>query len=108
MAIEILGHTVGATVNEVALHSMAIMEKFANGEAYNEAIWIERGRHAVHQTLEGMFEVGRALIVIKEHTPHGRFAEITEKEFGISIPDDQAEKITTVGDAIAHIENSTK
>lgn len=31
-----------------------------------------------------------------------------EKEFGITIPDDQAEKITTVGDAIAHIENSTK
>ncbi len=31
-----------------------------------------------------------------------------EKEFGISIPDDQAEKITTVGDAIAYIENATK
>jgi acyl carrier protein len=31
-----------------------------------------------------------------------------EKEFGISIPDDQAEKILTVGDAIAHIENATK
>lgn len=28
-----------------------------------------------------------------------------EKEFGISIPDDQAEKIGTVGDAIAYIEN---
>ncbi len=27
-----------------------------------------------------------------------------EKEFGIQIPDDQAEKITTVGDAIAYIE----
>ena len=27
-----------------------------------------------------------------------------EKEFGISIPDDQAEKISTVGDAIAYIE----
>lgn len=27
-----------------------------------------------------------------------------EKEFGISIPDDQAEKITNVGDAIAYIE----
>ena len=27
-----------------------------------------------------------------------------EKEFGISIPDEEAEKITTVGDAIAHIE----
>lgn len=28
-----------------------------------------------------------------------------EKEFGISIPDEEAEKITTVGDAIAYIEN---
>jgi acyl carrier protein len=27
-----------------------------------------------------------------------------EKEFGISIPDEQAEKIGTVGDAISHIE----
>ena len=31
-----------------------------------------------------------------------------EKEFGISIPDDQAEKITTVGDAIAYIEENAK
>jgi acyl carrier protein len=27
-----------------------------------------------------------------------------EKEFNLSIPDDQAEKISTVGDAIAYIE----
>jgi acyl carrier protein len=31
-----------------------------------------------------------------------------EKEFNVSIPDDQAEKIATVGDAIAYIENATK
>lgn len=31
-----------------------------------------------------------------------------EKEFGISIPDDQAEKIATVGDAIAYIEANAK
>ena len=31
-----------------------------------------------------------------------------EKEFGISIPDDQAEKITPVGDAIAYIEANAK
>ena len=31
-----------------------------------------------------------------------------EKEFGISLPDDQAEKITTVGDAIAYIEANAK
>ena len=27
-----------------------------------------------------------------------------EKEFGISIPDEEAQKIATVGDAIAHVE----
>jgi acyl carrier protein len=31
-----------------------------------------------------------------------------EKEFGISIPDDQAEKLTTVGDAIAYVESIEK
>ena len=31
-----------------------------------------------------------------------------EKEFNISIPDDQAEKITTVGDAIKYVEDNVK
>jgi len=31
-----------------------------------------------------------------------------EKEFGISIPDDKAEKISTVGDAIKYIEENAK
>lgn len=31
-----------------------------------------------------------------------------EKEFGMSIPDDQAEKISTVKDAIDYIENNVK
>ncbi len=31
-----------------------------------------------------------------------------EKEFGLTIPDDQAEKIATVGDAIAYIEANQK
>lgn len=31
-----------------------------------------------------------------------------EKEFGITIPDDQTEGIKTVGDAIAYIENANK
>ncbi len=30
-----------------------------------------------------------------------------EKEFNIAIPDDQAENISTVGEAIKHIEDST-
>ena len=31
-----------------------------------------------------------------------------EKVFGISIPDDQSEKIATVGDAVAYIEANAK
>ena len=31
-----------------------------------------------------------------------------EKEFNISIPDDQAEKISTVGDAVAYVEEHAK
>ena len=31
-----------------------------------------------------------------------------EKEFNIAIPDDQAEKISNVGDAISYIENNVK
>ena len=31
-----------------------------------------------------------------------------EKEFDLAIPDDQAEKISTVGEAIAHIEEMLK
>lgn len=31
-----------------------------------------------------------------------------EKEFGISIPDEAAEKIVTVGDAVTYLEENTK
>ena len=31
-----------------------------------------------------------------------------EKEFGVTIPDSDAEKIQTVGDAISYIENASK
>jgi len=31
-----------------------------------------------------------------------------EKEFDLAIPDDEAEKISTVGEAIAHIETALK
>lgn len=48
--MEVLGHAVGATANELAIHSMAVMDRFSNGEAYNETVWIERGRFAVRQS----------------------------------------------------------
>ncbi len=43
-------------------------------------------------------------------TNDGKMATVMEfeEEFGVNIPDDQAEKIGTVGDAIAYIEASAK
>ena len=64
-------------------HSMAVMAQWANGEKYDEKVMIERGRFAVRQTLEGMFELGRVLIIIKEHTDHGRFTDIIVENFGL-------------------------
>lgn len=71
--------------NYQVAHSVMVMEQWGNGEVYNEATWIERGRLAVRQTMEGMFELGRALIVLKEHTEHGRFMEIVKGQFGMAI-----------------------
>jgi len=72
-----------AVQNYQAAHSVMVMEQWGNGEVYSEERWIERGRLAVRQTMEGMFELGRALIVLKEHTEHGRFENITKEQFGI-------------------------
>lgn len=71
------------TSNQAALRSVMVMEQWGNGETYNEATWIERGRQAVRQTMEGMFELGRALIVLKEHTEYGRFEAMIKEQFGI-------------------------
>ena len=45
-----------------------------------------------------------------EVKPEASFTNIMEfeKAFGVSIPDDKAEKIGTVGDAIAYIEENSK
>jgi len=49
----------------------------------------------------GQFSVADSLTVME-------IAMALEDRFQIAIPDDQAEKISTVGEAIAYIENNTK
>lgn len=71
-------------INRQALHSIQVMEQWGNGEIYNEATWVERGRQAVAKTMEGMFELGKALIVLKEHMTWEKFADVCEI-FGISV-----------------------
>ena len=78
--MEIIEHS---NSNQTAMHSLMVMEQWGNGEAYNEDRWIERGRQAMRQTVEGMFELGRVLIVLKEHMTWEKFADVCEV-FGMS------------------------
>ncbi|EFE50817.1 hypothetical protein [Neisseria elongata] len=73
--MEIIEHS---NSNQTAMHSLMVMEQWGNGEAYNEDRWIERGRQAMRQTVEGMFELGRVLIVLKEHMTWEKFADVCE------------------------------
>ncbi|OFN60600.1 hypothetical protein [Eikenella sp. HMSC061C02] len=77
--MEIIEHS-----NQTAMHSLMVMEQWGNGEAYNEDRWIERGRQAMRQTVEGMFELGRVLIVLKEHMTWEKFADVCGT-FGMSV-----------------------
>lgn len=79
--LEIIEHS---NSNQTAMHSLMVMEQWGNGEAYNEDRWIERGRQAMRQTVEGMFELGRVLIVLKEHMTWEKFADVCEV-FGMSV-----------------------
>lgn len=67
-----------------AMHSVMVMEQWGNGEAYNEELWIERAKIATRKTMEGMFELGRALIVMKEHMTWKNFADVCEA-LGMSV-----------------------
>lgn len=66
------------------LHSSEIMQMWANGEVYDEKIFIERGRLKFREAQEAFFEFGRVLVVLKEHMPHGKFQEMVQKEFNIA------------------------
>lgn len=72
------------TSNDIALrHSVAVMSQWANGEVYDEKIFIERGRMKFQEAQDAFFEFGRILVVLKEHTPKGHFHELVKREFNI-------------------------
>lgn len=66
------------------IHSSEIMRLWADGEVYDEKIFIERGRLKFREAQEAFFEFGRVLVVLKEHMPHGKFQATVKSEFGIS------------------------
>lgn len=65
-------------------HSMAVMQKWGNGEAFDKKILIDRGKHCQQAMTGQMLEFGRVLIILKEHLAHGEFMETVQAEFDIS------------------------
>ena len=66
------------------LHSSEVMRMWADGEIYDEKVFIERGRLKFREAQEAFFEFGRVLVVLKEHMPHGKFQETVKREFNIA------------------------
>ncbi|MFK5213108.1 DUF3102 domain-containing protein [Glaesserella parasuis] len=74
-----------ALSNETYLrHSMAIMDKWGNGEVFDKKIIVDRAKHCQRSITEQMLEFGRSLIILKEHLQHGEFTETIQNELNIS------------------------
>ncbi|MBF0802929.1 MULTISPECIES: hypothetical protein [unclassified Neisseria] len=82
--VEILDAEPEKSGGNMALHSTEVMQLWANGEAYDEKIFIERGKLKFREAQEAFFEFGRVLVVLKEHMPHGKFQETVQQEFNIA------------------------
>lgn len=82
--VEILDAEPEKSGGNMALHSAEVMQLWANGEAYDEKIFIERGKLKFREAQEAFFEFGRVLVVLKEHMPHGKFQETVRQEFNVS------------------------
>ena len=82
--IEILDAEPEKSGGNMTLHSAEVMQLWANGESYDEKIFIERGKLKFREAQEAFFEFGRVLVVLKEHMPHGKFQETVRQEFNVS------------------------
>lgn len=82
--VEILDAEPEKSGGNMALHSAEVMQLWANGEAYDEKIFIERGKLKFREAQEAFFEFGRVLVILKEHMPHGKFQETVRQEFNVS------------------------
>ena len=47
------------------LHSSEVMRLWADGEVYDEKVFIERGRLKFREAQEACFDFGRVLVVLK-------------------------------------------
>ncbi|WP_434148118.1 hypothetical protein ACR2R6_12860 [Methylocaldum gracile subsp. desertum] len=64
--------------NEMHARSVAIIERYGDGLPYERNRYVDKCRYHMMRSAEEALEVGRALIVMKEHELHGEFLGCVE------------------------------
>lgn len=65
-------------------HSELIIQQFGDGHPYERVRAIGEARFYAAQSAEAMLELGKRLVLIKEHEPHGEFVNIVENDLGMA------------------------
>ncbi|WP_018651577.1 DUF3102 domain-containing protein [Actinobacillus capsulatus] len=81
---ELTENSTALSTENYVRHSMAIMQKWGNGEVFDKKLFVDRGKHCQQAMTGQMLEFGRVLIILKEHLAHGEFTETVQTEFGIT------------------------
>lgn len=80
-----LEDAITSSATQMADHSLAIMNSFGDGLAYERARIVNEARFYMAQSAEAMLEAGKRLVILKEHEPHGDFVGILESQLGIEV-----------------------
>ncbi len=62
-----------------------VLAQFGDGLPYDQERLIHETQFYMQQSAEAMLQAGRRLVVLKEATPHGEFADVVEARLGLNI-----------------------
>lgn len=73
------GEVIEQATNEMAEHSQKIMEHYGAGATYDREYFFNKCADAIRRTGEEALTIGRCLVIMKEHEPHGEWSGILER-----------------------------
>lgn len=80
-----LEEAIATSSQQMVEHSTQVMATFGDGLPYERMRIVHEARFYMAQSAEAMLEAGKRLVILKEHEPHGDFAEILENQLGIEV-----------------------
>ena len=71
-------------VTDLSVQLDEVSKVYGDNLPYNRNQVIGEVKFLMNQTTEGMLEMGKRLVMLKENEPHGEFMKIIEKDFNLS------------------------